>query len=73
MTNSKVSKSEIKNLKKIKKFFEIFSISHSEFHLILIGKDRGIKFNSRNTSLEGIILLIDTMPMLQEEILNDKC
>ena len=41
--------------------------------LILIGKDGGIKLNSRKTSLEEIFSLIDTMPMRQEEMLNDKC
>ena len=54
-------------------FFENLSLFPSEFRLILIGKDGGIKLNSRKTSLEKIFSLIDTMPMRQEEMLNDKC
>ena len=38
-----------------------------------IGKDGGIKLNSRKTSLKEIFSLIDTMPIRQEEMLNDKC
>ena len=53
--------------------FENISLSSSEFRLILIGKDGGIKLNSRKISLEEIFSLIDTMPMRQEEMLNDKC
>jgi hypothetical protein len=60
-------------IEKLKSFFEKLSISTSEFRLILFGKDGGIKLNSRNTSLEEIFSLIDTMPMRQEEMLNDKC
>jgi len=60
-------------IEKYKSFFEKLSISTSEFRLILFGKDGGIKLNSRNTSLEEIFSLIDTMPMRQEEMLNDKC
>ena len=52
---------------------ENISLSSSEFRLILIGKDGGIKLNSRKISLEEIFSLIDTMPMRQEEMLNDKC
>ena len=53
--------------------FENISLSSSEFRLILIGKDGGIKLNSRKISLEEMFSLIDTMPMRQEEMLNDKC
>ena len=60
-------------IEKYKSFFEKLSISTSEFRLILFGKDGGIKLNSRKTSLEEIFSLIDTMPMRQEEMLNDKC
>ena len=62
-----------KEIEKFKSFFEKLSISPSEFRLILFGKDGGIKLNSRKTSLEEIFSLIDTMPMRQEEMLNDKC
>ena len=60
-------------IEKFGNFFENLSLSPSEFRLILIGKDGGIKLNSRKTSLEEIFFLIDTMPMRQEEMLNDKC
>jgi hypothetical protein len=60
-------------IEKYKSFFEKLSISTSEFRLILFGKDGGIKLNSRKTSLEEVFSLIDTMPMRQEEMLNDKC
>ncbi len=60
-------------IEKFETYFENLSLSPSEFRLILIGKDGGIKFNSRKTSLEEIFSLIDTMPMRQEEMLNDKC
>ena len=60
-------------IEKFGSFFENLSLSPSEFRLILIGKDGGIKLNSRKTSLENIFSLIDTMPMRQEEMLNDKC
>ena len=54
-------------------FFENLSLSPSEFRLILIGKDGKIKLNTRKISLEEIFSLIDSMPMRQEEMLNDKC
>jgi hypothetical protein len=62
-----------KEIEKFKSFFEKLSLSPSEFRLILFGKDGGIKLNSRKTLLEEIFSLIDTMPMRQEEMLNDKC
>ena len=64
------------NYQEVEKFessFENLSLSTSEFRLILIGKDGGIKLNSRKISLEEIFSLIDKMPMRQEEMLNDKC
>ncbi len=64
---------ENQEIEKIKNFFKNLSLSASEFRLILIGKDGEIKLNSRKTSLEEIFSLIDTMPMRQEEMLNDKC
>ena len=60
-------------IEKFERSFENLSLSNSEFRLILIGKDGGIKLNSRKISLEEIFSLIDTMPMRQEEMLNDKC
>ena len=64
------------NYQEVEKFensFENLSLSASAFRLILIGKDGEIKLNSRKTSLEEIFSLIDTMPMRQEEMHNDKC
>ena len=61
---------EIENFKS---FIENLSLSSSEFHLILFGKDGGIKLKSRKTSLEELFSLIDTMPMRKKEMLNDKC
>ena len=60
-------------IEKFESYFENLSLSTSEFRLILIGKDGGIKLNSRKISLEKIFSLIDTMPMRQEEMINDKC
>ncbi len=60
-------------IEKFESSFENLSLSASEFRLILIGKDGGIKLNSKKISLEEIFALIDTMPMRQEEMLNDKC
>ena len=60
-------------IEKFESYFENLSLSTSEFRLILIGKDGGIKLNSRRISLEEIFSLIDTMPMRQEEMINDKC
>ena len=60
-------------IEKFGSFFENLSLSPSEFGLILIGKDGGIKLNSRNTSLEEIFSLIDTMQMRKQEMFNDKC
>ena len=60
-------------IEKFGSFFENLSLSPSEFRLILIGKDGWIKLNTRKTSLEEIFALIDTMPMRQEEMLNDMC
>ena len=60
-------------IEKFESSFENLSLSTSEFRLILIGKDGGIKLNSRKISLEEIFSLIDTMPMRQEEMINDKC
>ena len=60
-------------IEKFERSFENLSLSTSEFRLILIGKDGGIKLNSRKISLEEIFSLIDTMPMRQKEMLNDKC
>jgi hypothetical protein len=46
-----------------------FSVPRDRFTVILVGKDGGIKLNSRDpTRLEDIFALIDAMPMRQEEM-----
>ena len=62
-----------KEINKFKNYFENLSLSPDNFLLILIGKDGGIKLNTRNSSLEKIFSLIDTMPMRQQEMLSDNC
>ena len=48
---------------------EKFEILRDEFTVILIGKDGGIKLNrKKKTQLDDIFALIDSMPMLQEEM-----
>jgi hypothetical protein len=48
---------------------EKFDILQDEFTVILIGKDGGIKLNrKKQTQLDDIFALIDSMPMRQEEM-----
>ena len=48
---------------------EKFEISRGRFTVILVGKDGGIKLKqSEQTSLDDIFVLIDAMPMRQEEM-----
>ena len=50
-----------------------FDIARSEFTVILIGKDGGIKLNRQDqTRLEDLFALIDAMPMRQEEMRQKK-
>jgi len=50
-----------------------FNIARSEFTVILIGKDGGIKLNRQDqTRLEDVFALIDAMPMRQEEMRQKK-
>jgi hypothetical protein len=50
-----------------------FDIARSEFTVILIGKDGGIKLNRQDqTRLEDVFALIDAMPMRQEEMRQKK-
>ena len=60
-------------IKIFERSFGNLSLSPIEFRLILIGKDGGIKLNSKKTSIKDIFNLIDTMPMRKEEIVKDKC
>ena len=44
------------------------------FRILLIGKDRGIKYEfKRSVSLIQLFELIDSMPMRQDEMQNDQC
>ena len=44
------------------------------FRILLIGKDGGIKYESkRSVSLIQLFELIDSMPMRQDEIQDDRC
>ena len=44
------------------------------FRILLIGKDGGIKYKSkRSISLIQLFELIDSMPMRQDEMQNDRC
>ena len=73
LTNQNIFNENNQEIEKFENSFENLSLSTSEFRLILIGKDGRIKLNSKKISLEEIFALIDTMPMRQEEMLNDKC
>ena len=46
--------------------------SDSETHVVLIGKDGGVKKKGKDLDLEGIFDLIDTMPMRQMEMEKSK-
>ena len=50
-----------------------FAVSSSEFQLLLLGKDGGVKLRSSTASLEDIFSLIDTMPMRRSEMRDDQC
>ena len=48
--------------------------SDRSFRILLIGKDGGIKFESnRSISLMHLFKLIDSMPMRQNEMQDDRC
>lgn len=51
------------------KLFKQFDLPQDQFNLLLIGKDSGVKFRSRElTSMKTIYNLIDQMPMRQSEM-----
>ena len=57
------------NLQTVQRLQEKFTITRGRFTVILIGKDGGIKLKrSEQTSLKDIFVLIDAMPMRQEEM-----
>lgn len=48
---------------------EALEVPRGGFHVVLVGKDRGVKLRSTTVvSLERITSLIDTMPMRQREL-----
>ena len=48
---------------------ERFRVPSGAFSVILVGKDGGVKLERQDrTSLEEIFALIDSMPMLQQEM-----
>ena len=48
--------------------------SDRSFRILLIGKDGGIKYESkRSVSLIQLFELIDSMPMRQDEMQHDRC
>jgi len=50
-----------------------FSVSGTDFRLLLVGKDGGGKLSTGEPTLEPVFTLIDAMPMRERERLNDKC
>ena len=50
-----------------------FTVSSVGFQLLLLGKDGGVKLRSSNVSLEDIFSLIDTTPMIRNEMRDDQC
>jgi hypothetical protein len=50
-----------------------FNVSRGQFTVILVGKDGGVKLNRQEkTELQDIFVLIDAMPMRQEEMRQKK-
>lgn len=51
------------------KLFKQFDLPQDQFNLLLIGKDSGVKFRSRElTNMKTIYNLIDQMPMRRSEM-----
>ena len=50
-----------------------FSVPNTNFNLVLLGKDGGVKLLTSQTSLENVMTLIDTMPMRQRELRIGSC
>ena len=51
-----------------------FSVTgHTDFRLVLIGKDGEIKLSTTSSSLPDIFSLIDTMPLRKREVHAEKC
>jgi len=50
-----------------------FSVPNTNFNLLLLGKDGGVKLLTSQPSLENVLTLIDTMPMRQRELRIGSC
>lgn len=50
-----------------------FYISTPKFKLVLLGKDGEVKLKTDSTSLADVFSKIDSMPMRQREIHDEKC
>jgi hypothetical protein len=50
-----------------------FSVPNTNFNLVLLGKDGGVKLLTSQPSLENVMILIDTMPMRQRELRIGSC
>lgn len=50
-----------------------FSVPNTNFNLVLLGKDGGVKLLTSQPSLENVLTLIDTMPMRQRELRIGSC
>jgi hypothetical protein len=50
-----------------------FSVPNTNFNLVLLGKDGGVKLLTSQPSLENVMTLIDTMPMRQRELRIGSC
>jgi len=50
-----------------------FSVPDTDFNLVLLGKDGGVKLLTSQPSIENVMTLIDTMPMRQRELRIGSC
>ena len=56
------------------KIGNITTTNDQSFRILLIGKDGGIKYeSSRSVSILRLFELIDSMPMRQDEMQDDRC
>ena len=51
-----------------------FSVTgHTDFKLVLIGKDGEMKLSTTSSNLPDVLSLIDNMPMRKRELRTEKC
>ena len=51
-----------------------FSVTgHTNFKLVLIGKDGEMKLSTTSSNLPDVLSLIDNMPMRKRELHTEKC